>query len=88
MTKEFAALIFIGLLVLVVLVYAVFSTRERSGAVEARLAAMSGLGGANEPLSEECAAGSISAAAGMSGDDPRDDGGTSVGMVSQAEHRS
>ena len=47
MTKEFAALIFIGLLVLVVLVYAVFSARERSGAVEARLAAMSGLGGAN-----------------------------------------
>ena len=47
MTREFAALIFIGLLVLVVLVYAVFSARERSGAVEARLAAMSGLGGAN-----------------------------------------
>lgn len=47
MTKEFAALIFIGLLVLAVLVYAVFSARERSGAVEARLAAMSGLGGAN-----------------------------------------
>lgn len=30
MTKEFAALIFIGLLVLAVLVYAVFSARERS----------------------------------------------------------
>lgn len=52
MTKEFAALIFIGLLVLVVLVYAVFSTRERSGAVEARLAAMSGLGGANNRLAK------------------------------------
>lgn len=82
MTREFAALIFIGLLVLVVLVYAVFSARERSGAVEARLAAMSGLGGANR-----CAAGRISAAAGMPGDDPRDDGGTSARMVSQAEHR-
>ena len=52
MTKEFAALIFIGLLVLVVLVYAVFSARERSGAVEARLAAMSGLGGANNRLAK------------------------------------
>ena len=52
MTKEFAALIFIGLLVLVVLVYAVVSTRERSGAVEARLAAMSGLGGANNRLAK------------------------------------
>ena len=31
MTKEFAALIFIGLLVLVVLVYAVFSTRKEAG---------------------------------------------------------
>ena len=52
MIKEFAALIFIGLLVLVVLVYAVFSARERSGAVEARLAAMSGLGGANNRLAK------------------------------------
>ena len=52
MTKEFAALIFIGLLVLVVLVYAVFSAQERSGAVEARLAAMSGLGGANNRLAK------------------------------------
>ena len=31
MTKEFAALIFIGLLVLVVLVYAVFSTGKEAG---------------------------------------------------------
>ena len=52
MTKEFAALIFIGLLVLVVLVYAVFSAQERSGAVEARLAAMSGLGRANNRLAK------------------------------------
>ena len=52
MTREFAALIFIGLLVLVVLVYAVFSAQERSGAVEARLAAMSGLGGANNRLAK------------------------------------
>lgn len=88
MTKEFAALIFIGLLVLVVLVYAVFSTRERSGAVEARLAAMSGLGGANNRLAKNAQLAAFLRQPECQATIHRDDGGTSVGMVSQAEHRS
>lgn len=86
MTKEFAALIFIGLLVLAVLVYAVFSARERSGAVEARLAAMSGLGGANR-LEKNAQLTAFLRQPECQATIHRDDGSASAGMVSQAEHR-